>query len=175
MAKYGTKSMVWSITIIDDETGDFIATDIFRFNKPVRNFVAFREYENKHGRINGETQSYIADVIDDDFTPVEIYTDEIMTDENDDTIEITENVNDFCVTLMYETPEMVIAQKHIMNCDRATANCYKRHFDKLNGHLWNDWKNSGLYCLVVSRIWCTNHMDFERDDNVNQINGFYKM
>lgn len=92
---------------------------------------------------------------------------------NDD--EIIENKNDFCVTLMYETPEMIIAQKHIMNCDRATANCYKRHFDKLNGHLWNDWKNSGLYCLVVSRIWCTNHMDFERDNNVNQINGFYKM
>ena len=43
----------------------------------------------------------------------------------------------------------------------AIAKSIKRHFDKiLTYHPWND---TGDYCGIVSRTWCTNHEDFERE------------
>lgn len=86
-----------------------------------------------------------------------------------------EMYDDFFVSLIHDNPYFTIAIKHIMNCDFECAKSYKRHFDKLNGDLWNDYTQTGIYCLIDSRIYCTNHKQFEINDNVEQINGYYKM
>ena len=48
--------------------------------------------------------------------------------------------------------------------DERTAKSIRRHylkvFDKLG--IGTKWDNTGLYCGVISRTYCTNHADFER-------------
>lgn len=83
--------------------------------------------------------------------------------------------NDFCVTILNECPSMVFAQKHLCNCDYECSKSIYRHFNKLNRDLWNDYNQTGIDLNIISRIYCTNHDDFEYDYNVEQINGNYKM
>lgn len=71
--------------------------------------------------------------------------------------------HDTCISITYETEFGVVAQKHVCNTSRENAHSYMKHFRKLNGDLWNDYNQTGLYCNVVSRNYCMNHDDFEHD------------
>lgn len=77
--------------------------------------------------------------------------------------------NDTCICICFETISDIIACKHIMNTSRDIAKSYKRHFDKLNRDKWNDEKQTGLMCNIISRNYCTNHMYFETSFNTEYI------
>lgn len=48
--------------------------------------------------------------------------------------------------------------------DNATAKSIKRHFDKLCE--FDNYTQTGQYVMVVSRVWCTNHEDFEHETSI---------
>ena len=77
---------------------------------------------------------------------------------------------DYLVVVRLESPFDCIAQKHIMNCSYRTAKSYLKHFNKYNNRLWSDMDQSGVYCMICSRNYCTNHNSFENSYNQELIN-----
>lgn len=72
----------------------------------------------------------------------------------------------YLVCIRYEDPVECIAQKCIGFMDYRSAKTYLKHFNKLNFDLWSDKEQTGTYCMIVSRNYCTNHFDFEHDYNL---------
>lgn len=51
--------------------------------------------------------------------------------------------------------------------DSATAKSIYRHFNPLCN--WNDYSQTGEYVMVVSRTYCTNHEDYEKETTLEDV------
>lgn len=72
----------------------------------------------------------------------------------------------YLVCIRYEDPFECIAQKCVGFMDYRSAKTFLKHFNKLNYDLWSDREQTGIYCMIVSRNYCTNHKDYENDYNL---------
>lgn len=67
----------------------------------------------------------------------------------------------YTVSLMKDYGWCTTCHPLAIGVDKATAKSIFRHFDSLCK--WNDYEQLGEYVLMVSRKWCTNHKDFEKE------------
>lgn len=72
----------------------------------------------------------------------------------------------YLVCIRYEDPFECVAQKCVGFMNYRSAKCYLKHFNKLNDELWSDRYQTGIYCMIVSRNYCTNHTDYESNYNL---------
>lgn len=72
----------------------------------------------------------------------------------------------YLVCIRYEDLFECIAQKCVGFMDYRSAKTFLKHFNKLNDDLWSDREQTGIYCMIVSRNYCTNHADYESNYNL---------
>ena len=80
--------------------------------------------------------------------------------------------NDTCnylVCVRWEDPFCCVAQKHIGNMSYRNAKSYLKRFNKYNNGLWSDREQTGIYCMIVSRNYCSNHAEYEIDYNTHML------
>lgn len=75
-------------------------------------------------------------------------------------IEVAEAEDDFTVALMTANPFEEHCKPLAIGVTEAIAKSIRRWYHK---HIceWSDWSQTGSYVMVVSRVYCTNHKDFE--------------
>ena len=71
------------------------------------------------------------------------------------------NMDTYTVALMTDYGWTEICHPLAVGVDKQTAKSIWRHFTK---HCdWNDFTQTGTYVRMVSRTYCTNHEDFEKE------------
>ena len=78
-------------------------------------------------------------------------------------------MNTYTVALMTSYGHMLGETCHplAIGVDKATAKSIRRHFDK--ECTYDEYRDEGTYVVMVSRTYCMNHEDFEKETSIEDM------